>query len=196
MFLCVVGSCTSPLQIMIRNIFISLLLLELPWFSLSLIKSNVPAFFTALPTIPNRSRIITPLFSDNFVLKDSDIIIQPSYSLGVTFVQLGGLLGYLTHSLYISIPIFLLSALLLVQTSRIRFCFTEDKLKVLKIKQDSTDLSEKNQNFFVGGKNEWKYSTFSDWRFIPFKELPILVAFTETQTNPNGQFHLFPVIMV
>ena len=66
-----------------------------------------------------------------------------------------------------------------------------------KGKSGEEDLASR-ENFAVGGKNRWKYSSFLKWSFIPSKEVPIFMYFTESQTDaskPGGQFHLFPVIM-
>jgi hypothetical protein len=56
-------------------------------------------------------------------------------------------------------------------------------------------LKESRENFAVGGRNRWRYNSFTDWYFVPSKEFPVLMYFRETQTKPEGQFHLFPVIM-
>ena len=39
----------------------------------------------------------------------------------------------------------------------------------------------------------FRYSTFTNWEFW-WPGFPVLVYFKETQTNPEGQVHFFPVI--
>jgi hypothetical protein len=48
----------------------------------------------------------------------------------------------------------------------------------------------------VGGQNRWAYSSFTEWYFLPSRQVPILMYFTERQTDSSkDQLHLFPVIM-
>lgn len=100
-----------------------------------------------------------------------------------------------------SIPFAALSALLTRQTGRVKFVFDKEAMEVFITQKDEktgTETLGSRENFAVGGKNRWKYSTFLKWSFIPSKELPIFMYFTESQTDPKkpgGQFHLFPVIM-
>ena len=59
----------------------------------------------------------------------------------------------------------------------------------------------------IGGENSWKYSTFTNYAFLPSEKFPILVYFRETQTpietreevpliidTAEGQVHFFPAI--
>ena len=74
--------------------------------------------------------------------------------------------------------------------------FDDEAMEVF-VKKNDEELASR-ENFAVGGQNRWKYSTFLKWSFIPTKEFPIFMYFTESQTDPSkegGQFHLFPVIM-
>lgn len=81
-----------------------------------------------------------------------------------------------------------LGLFLAVQASRVQFVFDDEALEVLiKGSQDETE------NAFVGGKNRWKYSTFTNWEYW-WKGFPVLVYFKETQTKPEGQIHFFPII--
>ena len=46
------------------------------------------------------------------------------------------------------------------QASRVKFVFGPDALKVVIGEQQ-----EEFENAFVGGANEWKYDTFTNWEF-------------------------------
>jgi hypothetical protein len=63
------------------------------------------------------------------------------------------------------------------------------------------------ENVVVGGENDWKYSSFVNYAFLPSEDFPILVYFKETQTprdawveapivvdSLEGQAHFFPAI--
>ncbi|PNH11087.1 hypothetical protein TSOC_002106 [Tetrabaena socialis] len=52
---------------------------------------------------------------------------------------------------------------------------------------------KESDNVIVGGRNRWEYSSFVNWEFW-WPAFPILVYFKETQTNPEGQIHFFPII--
>lgn len=99
-------------------------------------------------------------------------------------------------SIFAAVPFGLLAALLTKQTPRVRFVFDKDAMEVFIQNKDGSFGSR--ENFAVGGKNRWDYKSFKKWAFIPSKSLPIFMYFTESQTDPtkpDGQFHLFPVIM-
>ena len=100
------------------------------------------------------------------------------------------------QNLFAGVPLSALTALLAVQTGRVKFVFDDEAMEVF-VKKNDEELASR-ENFAVGGQNRWKYSTFLKWSFIPTKEFPIFMYFTESQTDPSkegGQFHLFPVIM-
>mmetsp|Transcript_24121 Transcript_24121/g.40261 ORF Transcript_24121/g.40261 Transcript_24121/m.40261 type:complete len:115 (+) Transcript_24121:333-677(+) len=88
----------------------------------------------------------------------------------------------------------LIGAFLGSQTTKIRFVFDDEAFEVKVQKGDAEDLEDSRDNFAVGGKNRWKYDTFTHWQFYPSEEFPILVYFKETQTSPEGQIHFFPVL--
>jgi len=83
----------------------------------------------------------------------------------------------------------ILPAFLAIQATRVQFVFSPTDLEV-KIASSEADT----ENAFVGGKNKWPYSTFTNWEIFPSPALPILVYFKETQTKAEGQIHFFPVI--
>eukprot|EP00968_Pinguiococcus_pyrenoidosus_P024687 scaffold4971_cov254-Pinguiococcus_pyrenoidosus.AAC.5 len=73
-----------------------------------------------------------------------------------------------------------------------RFLLDTDSFEVLLNAGD--ELTKSGENIVVGGENRWKYSTFTNWKFFPSENVPILVYFKETQTKPEGQIHFFPVV--
>lgn len=36
-------------------------------------------------------------------------------------------------------------------------------------------------------QNRWSYDTWTSWKALPNEQLPILIYFKETQSNPEGQ---------
>lgn len=117
--------------------------------------------------------------------------IPSDYSLA------GGLLGLsaLSAALLqpaVAVPTAALGAFLAVQTGKIKFTFDEEAMEIFVVRKGR---DESRENFVVGGKNRWRYSAFTKWGFLPSKEFPVLMYFLETQTKPEGQFHLFPVII-
>ncbi|KAK2645955.1 hypothetical protein Ddye_021150 [Dipteronia dyeriana] len=116
------------------------------------------------------------------------VVPDPDYRIPVVLLGLAGGLAY-TNNLLPAAPVGLLGLLLLFQTTRVRFVFDDEALEV-KI---GDQLNESGENVFVGGKNRWKYSTFVNWE-LWWPDFPILVYFKESQTEPEGQVHFFPVI--
>ncbi|XP_024543928.1 uncharacterized protein LOC112351026 [Selaginella moellendorffii] len=116
------------------------------------------------------------------------VIPAPDYRIPVVLLGAAGALVY-TDNLLPAAPIGLLGLLLLFQTTRVKFVFDDEALEV-KI---GSELQESGENVFVGGKNRWKYSTFTNWE-LWWPSFPVLVYFKETQTKPEGQVHFFPVI--
>ncbi|CAM9753938.1 unnamed protein product, partial [Heterosigma akashiwo] len=55
-------------------------------------------------------------------------------------------------------------------------------------KGDAEDLEDSRDNFAVGGKNRWKYDTFTHWQFYPSEEFPILVYFKENKLHQKARF--------
>jgi hypothetical protein len=127
-----------------------------------------------------------------------EVVIPPSYNVPIGAVSLAAALIFGADNYWAGVPIGLIGVLLGVQAGRVRFLFDGDSMEVKVAKKgegDADALGDSGQNFAVGGKNRWKYSTFTDWFFIPSKDFPILMYFNEIQTSPKGQLHLFPVIM-
>ncbi|KAL3532334.1 hypothetical protein ACH5RR_005855 [Cinchona calisaya] len=121
-------------------------------------------------------------------IKKETVVPEPDYRFPIVLLGFAGGLVY-ADNLLAAVPVGLLGLLLLVQTTRVRFIFDEEALEV-KIGEQ---LEESGENFFVGGKNRWKYATFVNWE-LWWPNFPILVYFKETQTKPEGQVHFFPVI--
>jgi hypothetical protein len=119
------------------------------------------------------------------------ITISKDYSLSRGFLAVSALSAALLHP-EVAVPTGLLGAFLTVQSGKIKFVFDKEAMEVFVVR-DGQDASR--ENFAVGGRNRWKYSTFTEWAFLPSKQLPILMYFKETQTKPEGQFHLFPIII-
>lgn len=136
-------------------------------------------------------------------VKFQTVVIPPSYKLAAGTLSLSVLTGITAHNTVGGVLFLLLGILLLVQTTRVRFSFDDKCLEVLASAGVSKDtvgesgerLVSSGENFAVGGKNRWAYDTFTDWFFIPSKNFPVLMYFKENQTSPDGQLHLFPVIM-
>eukprot|EP01035_Chromulina_nebulosa_P018723 gene18723-24487_t len=124
------------------------------------------------------------------------IIVPPDYKVAGGFAATS-LLLFAVQNDYTAIAFALIALLLFVQTGRVRFVFDNDSLEVLieKNENDKQLLEKSADNFAVGGRNRWAYNTFTEWFFIPNRNLPILMYFKETQTSPKGQIHFFPVIM-
>lgn len=125
-------------------------------------------------------------------------VIPPSYNVAIGFALTSSALIFGADNVFAGIPVGLVAALLFFQTGRVRFTFDNEALEVLVSKKsDGTqeELGRSRENFVVGGRNRWKYNTFTNWFFIPSKDFPILMYFKENQTSEKGQVHLFPVIM-
>jgi len=91
------------------------------------------------------------------------------------------------------------------QTTTLRFGFDDDSFSL--VKSNGEPLQE---NVVVGGENKWKYTSFSNYNYLPSSKFPILVYFRENQTpianreeidiaalqvdNLDGQVHYFPAI--
>jgi len=94
------------------------------------------------------------------------------------------------------------SLFLAFQTTTLRFGFDPDSFSLVK-----SDGSSMGENVVVGGENRWRYSSFTNYDFLPSEQFPILVYFREDQTplenreevpivvdNAAGQVHFFPAI--
>ncbi len=121
------------------------------------------------------------------------VVIDSNYNVAIGFSGLG-VLGMATGNVFLGLPSTALGALLFKQTGRVRFVFDAEALEV-KINKGN-ELANSGENFAVGGKNRWKYKTFTRWGMLPSKEFPVFMYFYESQTDKTKeQFHLFPVIM-
>ena len=150
-------------------------------------KSGSRSHLKALPSLGRTSNRTTKI--------TSPVTIEGDYRLA-TGCGLTAAFALSQQNLLAGVPLGALSALLAVQTGRVKFVFDDEAMEVF-VKKENGELGSR-ENFAVGGRNRWKYSSFLKWAFIPSKEFPIFMYFTESQTNPNkeeGQFHLFPVIM-
>lgn len=124
-------------------------------------------------------------------------LISPSYNFAIGCWGLGGLQVFGFQNYILALPLITLALLLTVQTGRVRFAFDEENLEVLA-KKKGDELGSSGENFAVGGANRWAYKTFTSWGFLPSSSLPLFMYFRESQTPdapPEGQFHLFPMIM-
>jgi hypothetical protein len=124
------------------------------------------------------------------------VVIEPDYKVAGGFWAATAL-SAAAGNVLAAVPFGALAALLTRQTPRVRFTFDDEAMEVFIKNPDGSFGSR--ENFAVGGQNRWAYKSFVKWSFIPSKEVPIFMYFTENQTpgaDPvKGQFHLFPVIM-
>ena len=131
-----------------------------------------------------------PNLSNKFNTKTEVEVIPPDYKVPIGALGLS-VISTFAGNPFVGVPLGAIGALLTVQAGRVRFQFDNEALEI----KVGNDLADSRENFVVGGKNRWKYSTFTEWYFIPNKEFPILMYFKENQTKKEGQPHLFPVIM-
>jgi len=122
------------------------------------------------------------------------IEIETSWKVAGGFLTLTTL-SLLTKNLVAAVPLGALSFILARQTPRVKFVFDDEAMEVF-IKDKEGGSYGSRENFAVGGRNRWNYKNWIDWKFLPSRQVPILVAFWENQTpgsDPSkGQFHLFP----
>ena len=133
----------------------------------------------------------------SLVEKSTSLTIPKNYNVAIGSFATSAALLFGLHNLIAAVPFGLLGILLIIQTGKVRFVFDKEAMEVFVAKKDDKgdEINASRENFVVGGKNRWKYSTFTNWFFIPSKNFPILMYFKENQTSPEGQVHLFPVIM-
>jgi Protein of unknown function (DUF3119) len=127
---------------------------------------------------------------------ESVAIVPPNSNVALGFLGLSGVLGYLHAPWLLSLPIFLLTAIITFKTGKINFVFDEEAFEIMSSNGYNGKLEISADNVIVGGRNRWKYSSVVNWFFIPSDKFPVLLYFRETQTKPDGQAHLFPVIVV
>lgn len=144
-------------------------------------------------------------------------LVDPSYNLAIGAFGIGLAAGFLEdlrdgqgEKLLTAKPfgglavIFCLFSLFLAfQTTTLRFAFDEDSFSLVS----ANGARLEQENVVVGGENKWKYSSFSNYDFLPSKDFPVLVYFREDQTPAEnreevplvvdtleGQVHFFPAI--
>ena len=143
-------------------------------------------------------------------------LVDPSYNLAIGAFGIGLSAGFLedlrdgegekllTAKFFgiFAVLFTVFSLFLAFQTTTLRFAFDEDSFSLVRASGDKTP-----ENVVVGGENRWKYSSFSNYDFLPSRGFPILVYFREDQTpaenreevplvvdNLEGQVHFFPAI--
>lgn len=128
---------------------------------------------------------------------NKSLTIPKNYNVAIGSFATSAAFIFGAHNLIAGIPFGLLGLLLIIQTGKVRFVFDGEAMEVFVAKkgEKGEEINASRENFVVGGKNRWKYNTFTDWFFIPSKNFPILMYFKENQTSAEGQVHLFPVIM-
>lgn len=143
-------------------------------------------------------------------------LVEPSYNLAIGAFGIGLAAGFLEDlrdeqgeklltakpfgGLAVLFTVF--SLFLAFQTTTLRFAFDDDSFSLV-----SASGNNIGENVVVGGENKWKYSSFSNYDFLPSKDFPILVYFREDQTpvenreevpivvdTLEGQVHFFPAI--
>ena len=155
--------------------------------------------------IPRRELTMLKAGSNSKTETYPTVITPSSYNVAGGFVLSSLGLVFLFHNYIFGVIVGLIGLFIGRQTGKVRFVFDSDSMEILISK--TTDGSEgetidnlvkSRDNFAVGGRNRWTYSSFTDWFFIPSRSFPILMYFNENQTNANagkGQLHLFPVVM-
>ena len=146
-------------------------------------------------------------------------LIDPSYNLAIGTFGIGLIAGFLEDlrdgnddKLLTAKPFgafallfTIISLFFAFQTTTLRFGFDDDSFSL--VKSNGEPLQE---NVVVGGENKWKYTSFTNYDYLPSSKFPILVYFRETQTpianreeidvaalqvdNLEGQVHYFPAI--
>lgn len=123
----------------------------------------------------------------------SRVVLEPDYRIAAGLAAGGTGLTLLPFvGPKAGLPLGALGAFIAARTQVVRFVFDPDALEIMSDGDDGLESS--GENFAVGGANRWKYSTIEEWAMYPSPEAPILVYFRETQTKPEGQGHLFPVL--
>jgi len=126
--------------------------------------------------------------SKQFIPAQSDIILPTKYNIPIvlngfalTFAGLGD--GWTV----LSFPFLLLGIFLTIQTTIVRFIFTDTELVVAKkrIGEQSTSLD------FI---RSWKYSEFVNWE-VWWEQFPVLCYYKENESyNGRGSIHFFPIL--
>ena len=156
----------------------------------------INGFITAVHPMRNNVAYGRPL-TTMAMSEASKLTIPKNYNVAIGSIATSAALIFGAHNIIAGIPFVLLSLLLFIQAGKVRFVFDDEALEIFVARKNDQGEVENasRENYVVGGKNRWKYSTFTDWYFIPSKSFPILMYFKENQTSAEGQVHLFPVIM-
>ena len=156
-----------------------------------------PPTSAPLPPPPPRASQLTMSVAGS----DDTVVLEPDYRLAATLAGGAGLvtlgtpfgLGVLTGA-----PLGALAAFLASRTTTVRFVFDADAFEVMSRAEDGSAQPSGRDNFAVGGRNRWEYTSIVEWAMYPSPEAPVLVYFRETQTRGSDgppQGHLFPVIV-
>jgi hypothetical protein len=186
-------------------------------FDVSTIK--VPAVQTISTTTAATTAATTPTTTSLSMTGGIVELVDPSYNLAIGTFGIGLIAGFLedlrdgnNDKLLTAKPFGALAVLFTIfslfitfQTTTLRFGFDDDSFSL--VKSNGEPLQE---NVVVGGENKWKYTSFSNYNYLPSSKFPILVYFRENQTpianreeidiaalqvdNLDGQVHYFPAI--
>ena len=177
----------------------------------------------SVTTPSNSFEVVSPAFANKDQRSPSSSalfagleLVDPSYNLAIGAFGVGLAAGFLEDlrdgegeklltakpfgGLAVLFTVF--SLFLAFQTTTLRFAFDDDSFSLV-----SASGNNIGENVVVGGENKWKYSSFSNYDFLPSKDFPILVYFREDQTpvenreevplvvdTLEGQVHFFPAI--
>ncbi len=161
--------------------------------------------------------VATPAPRSNSALSAGLELVDPNYNLAIGAFGIGLAAGFLEdlrdgsgEKLLTAKPFGALAVLFTVfslflafQTTTLRFAFDDDSFSLVS----ANGAKLEQENVVVGGENKWKYSSFSNYDFLPSKDFPVLVYFREDQTPAEnreevplvvdtleGQVHFFPAI--
>lgn len=131
----------------------------------------------------------------------SRVVLEPDYRLAATLAGGAGLVTLGTPlglGVLAGAPLGALAAFLASRTAAVRFVFDTEAFEVMTEAADGGAEPSGRENFAVGGRNRWAYSSIVEWAMYPSPDAPVLVYFRETQTRgeegtPQG--HLFPVLV-
>lgn len=133
------------------------------------------------------------------------LIIAPDYrvALGFGLTGLGLALPPLSNP-GAGVPLALIGAFLATRTQKVRFVFDDEAMEVMTVGSDG-ELELSGENFAVGGRNRWAYSTFTNWEFYPSKHCLLIFlrdlfdgfyslchSRPSTHTHPHTHIHIIP----
>ncbi len=111
------------------------------------------------------------------------ILLSPTYKTAYELDGSPSLIGIFGGGFHV-----LFSALLWVQTRRVRCVFEKDGFEFYNIKGPKLDLEkgawlqEKPSNYVSGTRNRWTYDSIINYGFFPSLEFPVICYFKETET--------------